>query len=392
MAGWTESFGAGKGDVWILGLDEDGNIKWQKTYGGKWNDWAKAVAVAPNGDIIVAGYTGSFGAGDWDVWVLRLDENGNIVWQKTYGGGSNYDEANAIALTDNGDIIVTGETWSFGIGEIDVWVLRLDENGNVKWQKTYGGSDQDWANSVAIAPNGDVIVAGVTNSFGTNGDMWVLRLDENGNVKWQKTYGGSNGDKANAVAIADNGDILVAGEWGSGCDFLVLRLDENGNVKWQKLYGKDSDCDEAHAVVIAPNGDIIVAGTTEKPGTILTILHDAWILRLPPDGNLPGCDFCKDTNAQVSEPYPVVENSNTEIYVTSAKIEDSTAYPPHSWYPHVETQYGPSTLSISSQPSGVGVYINGTYKGRTPLTLTLSPGTYRVELFKGGVIGITQPP
>ena len=294
-------------DLWVLRLDENGNVKWQKTYGRKYWDEANAVALADNGDIIVAGYTRSFGAGSADVWVLRLDGNGNVKWQKTYGG-SYEDRANAVALADNGDIIVAGYTYSFYEG---AWVLRLDGNGNVKWQKTYWGSSRGEANAVAVADNGDVIVAGWTWSFGAGKeDVWVLRLDGNGNIKWQKTYGGSDEDEATAVAIASNGDVIVAGytkSFGAGSlDVWVLRLDENGNVKWQKTYGGGDGGEKALAVALTPNDDIIVAGWTWNFGGI-------WVLRLPPNGNLPGCDFCGDSNAQVSDSDAYVDDTKCEV-------------------------------------------------------------------------------
>ncbi|WP_297523534.1 protein kinase, partial [Thermococcus sp.] len=322
VAGYTRSFGAGGRDAWVLRLDSEGNVKWQKTYGGKYWDEAHAVALAPNGDIIVAGYTESFGAGWNDVWVLRLDSEGNVKWQKTYGG-SKWDEANAVALASNGDVIVAGYTGSFGAGG-DVWVLRLDGEGNVKWQKTYGGSKWDEANAVAIADNGDIIVAGHYNGYYNEhtriSNAWVLRLDSEGNVKWQKTYGGEYGDEANAVAIAPNGDVIVAGYTDSfgagGDDVWVLRLDANGNVKWQKTYG-GSDNDEANAVALASNGDIIVAGYTESFATKRSI----WVLRLPPDGNLPGCNFCGDSSAQVSDSDAYVDDTRCEVLSGIRKYE-----------------------------------------------------------------------
>ncbi|MCA6212788.1 protein kinase [Thermococcus bergensis] len=315
VAGSSWSFSASDKDVWILRLDSEGNIKWQKTYGGSNADVANAVAIAPNEDIIVAGYTESFGAGDWDVWVLRLDADGNVKWQKTYGGKWR-DEATGVAIADNGDIIVAGYTSSFGAGLADVWVLRLDENGNVKWQKTYGGSRWDQSTGVAIADNGEIIVAGYTESFGAGWrNVWVLRLDADGNVKWQKTYGGRDGEGAHAIAIADNGDIIVAGytsSFGAGlADVWVLRLDENGNVKWQKTYG-GRDWDRAWSVALADNGDIIVAGyygatTLDGSG------GNVWVLRLPSDGNLPDCDFCRDSSAQITNTNVEVSNTNCEV-------------------------------------------------------------------------------
>ncbi|KUJ99602.1 MAG: serine/threonine protein kinase, partial [Thermococcales archaeon 44_46] len=174
---------------------------WAKTYGkGK----AKGVAVDENGDIIVVGQK------EKDAFVARLDKDGNVKWFRTYGGDK-WDIFNDVKIAPNGDIIVAGSSWSFSASDKDVWILRLDSEGNIKWQKTYGGSNADVANAVAIAPNEDIIVAGYTESFGAGDwDVWVLRLDADGNVKWQKTYGGKWRDEATGVAIADNGDIIVA--------------------------------------------------------------------------------------------------------------------------------------------------------------------------------------
>ncbi|WP_198362115.1 PEGA domain-containing protein [Thermococcus pacificus] len=365
VAGWTESFGAGYDDAWVLRLDANGNIKWQKTYGGRDHDDARAVAIADNGDIIVAGRTWSFGAGRADVWVLRLDENGNVKWQKTYGGsGRDGFWGVNLAIADNGDIIVASSTESFGTETphySNVWVLRLDANGNIKWQKTYGGRSNDHAHAVAIADNGDIIVASYTYSFGAGeGDFWVLRLDTNGNVKWQKTYGGENEDVAYAVALADNGDIIVAGSTVSVGGW-VLRLDENGDIKWQKAYRSDP-----HAVALAPTGDIIVAG-------------GALVLRLPPDGDLPG--FSGDTNAKITIPNPGVMDSQAEIVNSSVTPQDSQAYS-NPVELTVRTFYGSATLTINSTPSGAEVYIDGEYKGTTPLAVQLYSGTHTIKLTK----------
>ncbi len=428
MVGSTTSFGAGDRDVWVLRLDKNGNVKWQKTYGGSKRDWASAVALAPNGDVIVAGVTDSFGAGGDDVWVLRLDANGNVKWQKTYGG-SKWDEANAVALAPNGDIIVAGHTGSFGASWYDVWVLRLDENGNVKWQKTYGGSDWDKANAVAVAKNGDIIVAGQTGSSYSN--IWVLRLDENGNVKWQKTYGRSSGDVANSVAITPNGDIIVAGETygfgGDGKDAWILRLDSKGNVKWQKIYG-GRYWDEAYAVAIAPNGDVIIAGSTGRSGAgdsdvwVLRLdsegnvkwqktygggsddeanavalapngdiivagytysfgagRSDVWVLRLPEDGLIFG--FSKNSNAQVKEHIIQVNNTNAKGVYSKARITNSQAL---EWMSTatIKIVVSPGILKVSSDPSGAKIYINNEYQGVTPFIMPVIPKTYTVKLVR----------
>jgi hypothetical protein len=192
VAGGTNSFGAGWSDVWVLKLDGSGNVVWQKTYGGTGQDGASAIAPTSDGGYVVAGSTNSFGASD-DVWVLKLDGQGNVVWQKTYGGTS-FDAASAIVPTSDGGYVVTAEAVSFwvsGAGASDVWVLKLDGSGNVVWQKAYGGTGIDAARAIAPTSDGGYVVAGVTSSFGAGDfDVWVLKLDGQGNVVWQKTYGG----------------------------------------------------------------------------------------------------------------------------------------------------------------------------------------------------------
>ncbi|KUH33811.1 hypothetical protein APY94_04625 [Thermococcus celericrescens] len=288
IVGYTWSFNAAYNDVWVLRLDENGTVKWQKTYGG--SDWegAYAVAVAPNGDIVVVGYTYGFNTRNGDMWVLRLDENGTVKWEKTYGEFS-FDRGYGVVIDENsGDILIAGYSYST-IGSIDAWVLRLDENGTVKWQKTYGGSDIDGARAIALADNGDIIVAGFygATDWRYNGaDLWVFKLDGDGTLKWQKVYGGNGKDEAYGVALTDNGDVIVAGYTDSfgagGKDAWILGLNgDDGSVKWQKTYGGSGD-DEAHAVAIE-NGDVIVVGYTESFGAGR---GDVWVFGLDGEGNV----------------------------------------------------------------------------------------------------------
>jgi hypothetical protein len=212
--------------------------KWQchlqKTYGGENLDEAHSIQQTSEGGYIVAGQTSSFGAGSDDFWVLKLDVTGNVTWQKTYGGQYS-DEARSIQQTSGGGYIVAGETGSFGAGLENFWVLKLDVTGNVTWQKTYGGDILDEARSIQQTSEGGYIVAGWTLSFGAGDyDFWVLKLYSNGNVTWQKTYGGGGVDIAMSIQQTSSGDYIVAGQtWSFGagdCDAWVLKLDANGSI------------------------------------------------------------------------------------------------------------------------------------------------------------------
>ncbi|WP_324736268.1 hypothetical protein VFC49_03990 [Thermococcus sp. SY098] len=291
--GTTESFGIGGNDVWVLNLNKNGDIVWQKTYGGKGDDSGHAVAVAPNGDIIVAGSTDSFGAGDYDIWILRLDKNGNIRWETTYGG--EYGEgALDIAVMPNGDIIVVGYTGGFGAGGFDAWILRLDSAGNIKWQRSYGGSGEDLALAVDIVKSADIVVAGYTTSFGTGGeDGWILYLDGNGNVKWEKTLGNEGDDEFWGVSVDENEDIITVGFLMGANGYekaWIVKFDDNGNVKWQKTYEGEEYGDVA-LNVDTNNGYIAVGGATQNFGTEEA---GTWILYLDNEGNIISETVCEE--------------------------------------------------------------------------------------------------
>jgi len=337
VAGETRSFGAGSGDFWVLKLDGSGNVQWQKTYGGTGYDYARSIQQTTDGGYIVAGVTYSYSGGYQDVWVLKLDQDGNVIWQKTYGGGYT-DIAFSIRQTSYGGYILVGYTTSAGAGKTDIWVLRIDQNGNVLWQKTYGGSDNDFnfiTNSIQQTSDGGYIVTGRTYSFGAgNSDVWILKLDGSGNVQWQKTYGGSNDDWAYSIQQTSDDGYIVAGgtvSFGAGNgDFWVLKLDSNGNVLWQKTYG-GTDRDSALAIQQTSDGGYIVAGYTNSFGAGKS---DVWILKLDSNGNISGCyaegssiAIVTSTNASVANTSVTPTSTNVNPGTSNAIIKDTNASP-----------------------------------------------------------------
>ena len=285
IAGETLSFGAGGYDAWVVKLDSVGDVRWQKTYGGSSADSASSIIATADGGYVVAGNTESFGAGDDDAWVLRLDAAGNVLWQKVYGG-RRYDITLSLVATADGGYAVAGYTESFG-DSTDVWLLKLDAGGNVQWQRTYGGSSTDWAFSL-VATTGGYAIAGRTYSFAdpNGGDLWVLKLDPAGDMQWQKTYGGSSLDQADSLIATTDGGYAVAGwtrSFGPGdADVWVLKLDPAGEVQWQKTYGGQYD-DWGHSLVATADGGYVVAGSTASFGNGA---DDVWVLKLDARGNV----------------------------------------------------------------------------------------------------------
>ncbi len=280
VAGQTNSFGSTHPHFWVLRLDEDGTVVWERAFTGIGGDAALSAVQTSDGGFAVAGTTGSFGAGR-DFWVLRLDEDGTVVWENAYGGPGS-EVAYSLVQTSDGGFIVAGYSIPFGGGDADFLVLRLDEDGGVAWEKAYGGPRFDTALSVIQVSDGDFIAAGNTNSFGAGDyDFWVLRLDESGSVVWDKTFGGPNFEELRSLGPTSDGGFIIGGSSVDG--YWVLRLDADASVVWEKSYNAPGFYpDEVYSVGQTPDEGFIVAGTENRG------FSDAnfWLLRLNTDGGV----------------------------------------------------------------------------------------------------------
>jgi uncharacterized delta-60 repeat protein len=325
VAGYTASFGAGSMDVWILKLAHDGTVEWQKTYGGRYADEAVSIQQTLDGGYVVAGETKSYGRGDWDVWILKLNANGTVQWEKTYGGTKlDTTSADPIQQTSDGGYIVAGRTESFGAGGYDVWVLKLDEDGDIEWQKTYGDDWYEEAHAVRQTLDGGFVVAGFTASFGAGDwDLWILKLNPNGTVQWQKTFGGSDDDWCWSVYETDDGGCVVGGEtesFGAGPeDMWVLKLAANGTLDWQRTYG-GTDWDWGESIRQTADDGYVVVGGTDSFGAGE---DDLWALKLDQDGTIPECGLVRTSSASVADTSVTGVNSYATPRTSSATVENT---------------------------------------------------------------------
>ncbi len=285
VAGVTSSKGAGKQDAWIFKLDSTGNLQWDKTFGGNDNDRAYAIQQTTEGGYIVAGETESKSAGYDDAWIFKLDSTGNVQWDKTFGG-NDFESAKAIRQTTDGGYIVAGEKDSKST-ENDAWIFKLDSKGNMQWDKTFGGNDDDSAYSIQQTTDGGYIVAGETESKGAGKqDAWILKLDATGNVQWDKTFGGNDFEGANAIQQTTDGGYIVAGETNLKSvdkdDAWIFKLDSTGNVQWDKIFGGNDDDDGVYSIQQTTDGGYVVAGVKDSKSAS----GAAWILKLDATGNL----------------------------------------------------------------------------------------------------------
>jgi len=181
VVGETNSFGEFDLNIFLIKTDAKGNVQWAKTYEVRDFEYAYSVQQTSDGGYIVAGLTTHF-RGNLDILLIRTDANGNIIWAKTYEG-TDYEYVNSVQQTSDGGYIVAGLTGSFGAGEGDIFLIKTDANGNIIWAKTYGGPDDDSAYSVQQTSDGGYIVAGWTNSFGAGErEIFLIKTDAKGNI------------------------------------------------------------------------------------------------------------------------------------------------------------------------------------------------------------------
>lgn len=289
------------------------SIEWQKALGGTHGESANAVHQTSDGGYIVAGHsmsndgdvTGNHGGGDY--WIVKLNPAGGIQWQKTLGG-SNVDDAQSIRQTTDGGYIIAGSSNS-GDGDIsgnhgnyDYWIVKLDSNGNMQWQKSLGGSSMDMAQSIQQTSEGGYIVAGSSSSNDGDvsgnhggGDYWIVKLDINGNIQWQKSLGGSSSEQVNSVQQTFDGGYIIAGttvstdgditvSYGNN-DFWVVKLDSGGNMQWQKTLGNIGDNIGYYAQQTFDGGYIAV-GTSFNSSNLESGLPDYWVIKLSNNGTI----------------------------------------------------------------------------------------------------------
>ncbi len=305
-------------DYWIIKLNSSGIIQWQKILGGSGNDGAYSIKPTSDGGYIVTGISDSNDGdvsgnhGSWDYWVVKLNGTGVIQWQKSLGGSGSEYASYSIQQTSDGGYIVSGYTdsndgnVSGNHGDLDYWVVKLDSNGAIQWQKSLGGSNVDYATSIAQTSEGGYIVAGY--SFSNDGDVsgnhgqsdyWVVKLNGSGNIEWQKSLGGSDYDYAYSIRQTHDGGYIIAGGTNSydgdvsgnhgDDDAWIVKLNSSGDLQWQYCLG-GSQYDGASSIDQTFDDGYIIAGFSNSSDGDVSNNHgdyDYWIVKLKPDNILP---------------------------------------------------------------------------------------------------------
>ncbi|MEM6842722.1 MAG: hypothetical protein AAF632_10895 [Bacteroidota bacterium] len=317
-------------DYWLIKVDAQGNVQWDKSYSGGGRDWFTTILPTSDGNYLLCGYGWSGMAfdkseasrGHEDYWLIKIDAQGNKLWDKTIGGPTN-DTLEDVIETDDGGFLLGGFSvgLDFGIGGEqtefnrglgpDYWVVKIDANGNKLWDKIYGGEGEDFLSKIVKTQDGNYLLAGYSNSStgfekseGSRGDLdyWLVKIDPNGNPLWDKTIGGNGDDRLAGVILTADGGFLLGGRSSSnagfdksensrgGNDYWLVKTDAQGNVQWDRIYGGGGS-ETFSDLLVTPDQHLILTGYSRsevgyekseaRRGT-----EDYWILKTDLLGNV----------------------------------------------------------------------------------------------------------
>ncbi len=269
VAGTTISFGAGDSDVYVIKTNSAGDTQWTRTFGGTRADMGRSVRQTIDGGYIVAGATLSFGVWNHDVYLIKTDDEGNALWSRTYGG-SNDDQGNSVVETRDSGYVIVGYTASFGAGNYDYYLIKTNALGDTQWTRTFGGANSDQAYAVCQTSDGGYVATGNADSYGAgSSDVYLVRTNAAGDSLWTRTYGGVGLDWSMAVEQTPDSGLIVAGATGSfgagNLDVYLIKTNAAGDTLWTRTYG-GAEADKGFSMQRTADGGYVMVGVTGSYG------------------------------------------------------------------------------------------------------------------------------
>lgn len=281
-AGSTGSFGAGGGDVYLIELNGSGSPVWSRTIGTPALETATDMVLCQNGDLVVCGFSNSLGDPDYSGLVIRTDPNGEIVWQRSIGG-TGWDFFHDVKETANGDLLLSGQTYSNDMGQGRAWLVLLDEEGNEIWARSYEGIGEQKANSAVATMDGGYVLTGVTEADPAE-DALLIKVDGSGEFQWTRNYGGPGSEVASDVVATSDGGYSIMGSTSSFADFKEayhFKVDGNGELLWERNWGQVGEQTAAEHWQLSNDEFISIGYTTTSGGGG----KDFFLLKSTPTGD-----------------------------------------------------------------------------------------------------------
>ena len=310
-------------DYWVLKFNAEDELQWQKTYGGSADERGRSIIQTLDGGYAILGFSFSNdgdvtdNAGLQDFWLAKLDANGNLSWQKSFGYQGADSGISVIQTNDQGYLIsgTLDVTASGGLGNSsrsenrhaggDYWILKLNSTGIIEWSRYFGGNFSDTPEGIVQTDDNGFIIAGgsdsddtdISNNIGSY-DFWVIKISTTGDLIWEKSYGGDQIDEARAIVKSGDGNFIIAGDTRSNtndisnnngaADLWLIKISPNGDLLWEKTIG-GTNFDVARAIVKTENNSFILAGSSRSDDIDVSEnngQNDAWALKVDPNGNL----------------------------------------------------------------------------------------------------------
>ncbi len=282
----TSTTPASDDNIALIKVSEDGNLIWKKVYGGNSKDFPRSLIQTGDGGFAILASTYSYGSGHEDFLLIKTDASGSIEWSKTYGG-SQEERAFNLKQTPDGGYILGGSTQSYGYGYRDAYIVKTDASGNTEWSTSLGGGQADNCFTIQVTSEGNYLLTGSEYSFGPGPwGFWIIELDPFGQVNWIKTYGGFGEEHSRIIEKTNDGNYLIfshttsfgEGNW----DYLVTKVTPDGDLLWSKTYGGPQS-DFTGSVIKKDNGNFLILGHTESFGEGAA---DIGVIEIDHDGNV----------------------------------------------------------------------------------------------------------
>jgi len=274
VSGYIDSYDVGGGDIWLLKVNVDGTLDWNKSFGGNNIESPTSLIETSDNKYLVSGSTTSYGAGNQDIWLLMINVDGTLDWNKTFGG-NNIDYPNSLINTSDNKFLVAGSTASYGSGNYNIWLLKINVDGSLDWNKTFGGDGDGYSRSLIETSDNKYLLSGYLDTFtGNNYDIWAFKVNEDGSLDWNKFFGGTNQEYSkSAIETTDGYLIIGTNSYIYDVDYdysnyYIIKTDYYGNIVFEKSFGGKT-IDYPYSIFKTSDGGIIIGGITASYGGVL---------------------------------------------------------------------------------------------------------------------------